>query len=77
MHAIRSMPRHSNEGQQSINDFWLCIWDNHWAVQCHLYIITGLAAFMGKYATEDVATNFKKSALTEPQRFLVFYLGQR
>jgi hypothetical protein len=74
MQAIRSMPRHSNEGQQSINDFWLCIWNNHWAVQCHLYIITGLAAFMGKYATEDVATNFKNVTGVLKPRFNKIYL---
>jgi len=50
--------------------------DNHWAVQRHLHIITVLAAFMGKTASDDIGTTSQKWASMESERFLVLHLEQ-
>jgi hypothetical protein len=44
------------------------------AVQWHTPIITLLAAFLGKNASNDIATTSKKCASTELQRFLGLHL---
>jgi len=56
--VTRSLPHSWNEHQWSVNYFWSCILDNYQAVQWHLPIITVLAAFMGKNATNNIVTTF-------------------
>jgi hypothetical protein len=46
--AARSLPHHTNECQQSVNDFWLCIIGNQSCELLHSDIYAVLAAFIGK-----------------------------
>jgi len=49
--------------------------DYQMAVRLCYPITTVLAAFLGNYATNDVATTFSKSALMERQALLVLHDG--
>jgi len=57
------VPPSKNERQQSVDDFISCILSNSRAVQWHTPIIIILAAFIGKNASDNTATTFKKMSI--------------
>jgi len=51
-----SLTHSKNECQRSVNNFSSCMLHNSRAVQRHTPIIIILAAFIGKNASDDIAT---------------------
>jgi len=68
MAATISLPPPQNECQRSVNHFWCCIMDTPSTVHRHLPISNVSAAFMGKNASDYIATTSKKYASMECQR---------
>jgi len=64
-----------DECQRCVNNLNSSIFNNQTAVRQHSASIDMLAAFMGKTASDDIATTFWKCASTEQQWFLVLHLG--
>jgi len=63
-----------NQSQQSVNDFWSCIMQTQMVMLWCQPIIIVSAAFMGKIASDNIATNSWNWASTERQRLLVLHL---
>jgi hypothetical protein len=58
--ALILLPLSKNVRQSSVNDFWSCILDNSRPLQQATSILTILATFIGKNATDNIATTSSK-----------------
>ena len=70
-----SMPHPENERQQSVDDFWSCIFSNLSGDWLQTFINDLLAAFIGKSGSNMLPAPSWQWVSTEFQQFLVSHLG--